>query len=137
VIVSVLYLGTAVAVVLTVTYGDPATDRVAIGILLRDALGSAAIPVAAVIAVVISLGTTNAFIAGVSRLGSSLAADYWLPTPVAKISRTVVSPQCQGSRQPALASRHGAIGAPTPSLLFPQPWSLPSMSSPQPQQCGS
>lgn len=90
VIVSVLYLGTAVAVVLTGTYGDPATDRVAIGILLRDALGSAATPVAAVIAVVISLGTTNAFIAGVSRLANSLAVEHWLPTPIARISPTGV-----------------------------------------------
>lgn len=86
VIVTVLYLGTACAVVLTGTYGRPSTDRVAIGILLRDALGSAATPIAAVIAVVISLGTTNAFIAGVSRLACSLAADHWLPTPVARIT---------------------------------------------------
>lgn len=90
VIVTVLYLGTACAVVLTGTYGRPATDRVAIGILLRDALGSAAIPIAAVIAVVISLGTTNAFIAGVSRLAGSLAADHWLPTPFARTTRTGV-----------------------------------------------
>ncbi|WP_353649161.1 amino acid permease [Nakamurella sp. A5-74] len=90
VIVSVLYLGTACAVVLTGTYGDPATDRVAIGILLQEALGAAAGPVAAVIAVVISLGTTNAFIAGVSRLGHSLAADRWLPTPIATINRNGV-----------------------------------------------
>jgi len=90
VIVSALYLGTACAVVLTGTYGRPETDRVAIGILLRDALGSAATPIAAVIAVVISLGTTNAFITGVSRLANSLAADHWLPTPVAKITRTGV-----------------------------------------------
>jgi len=87
VIVTVLYLGTACAVVLTGTYGRPSTDRVAVGILLRDALGPAATSIAAVIAVVISLGTTNAFIAGVSRLAGSLAADHWLPTPVARITR--------------------------------------------------
>jgi amino acid efflux transporter len=86
VIVTVLYLGTASAVVLTGTYGRPSTDRVAIGILLQHSLGSAATPVAAVIAVIVSLGTTNAFIAGVSRLASSLAADHWLPSPIARIT---------------------------------------------------
>lgn len=42
------------------------------------------------IAVVISLGTTNAFIAGVSLLANSLAADHWLPAPVARITRSGV-----------------------------------------------
>ncbi|WP_157509075.1 hypothetical protein [Luteipulveratus halotolerans] len=35
----------------------------------------------------ISLGTANAFIAGVSRLAHSLAASGWLPRPVAVINR--------------------------------------------------
>lgn len=38
----------------------------------------------------ISLGITNAFIAGVSRLGYSLAKDHWLPTGISRISRTGV-----------------------------------------------
>jgi amino acid efflux transporter len=85
-IVSVLYLGTAAAVVLTGTYGDPGTDHVAIGLLLRTALGGTATLVAAVGALIISLGTTNAFIAGVSRLAYSLARDRWLPAPVARVA---------------------------------------------------
>jgi amino acid efflux transporter len=84
-IVSVLYLGVAAAVVLTGTYGSEHVDHVAIGLLLRDAFGGAAAPAAAVVAVVISLGTTNAFVAGVSRLGLSLAGQGWLPRPVARI----------------------------------------------------
>ncbi|WP_194924752.1 APC family permease [Catenulispora pinisilvae] len=89
-IVSVLYLGIAAAVVLTGTYGDPHTDHVAIGLLLRSAFGPGANIAAAVIAVLISLGTANAFIASVSRLGYSLARDRWLPHQSAYINRRSV-----------------------------------------------
>lgn len=89
VIVTVLYLGIAVAVALTGTYGSPETDHIAIGLLLQEAFGGHAALAAAVIAVVISLGTTNAFIAGVSRLGYSLAKEGWLPRPAAYVSSSV------------------------------------------------
>jgi amino acid efflux transporter len=88
--ITVLYLGIAAAVVLTGTYGDDRTDHIAIGLLLQGAFGGGAAPVAAVIAVVICLGTTHAFVAGLSRLGHSLAVDGWLPRPVARISRNAV-----------------------------------------------
>ena len=86
IVVTVFYVGTAAAVVLTGTYGSPAVDRVAIGRLLQSSLGSNAGVAAALIAVIISLGTTNAFVAGVSRLGYSLGRDGWLPRPVGRVS---------------------------------------------------
>jgi amino acid efflux transporter len=86
-IVSVLYLAVAAAVVLTGTYGRTSTDHLAIGTLLHDGLGVGAVDAAAVVAVVISLGTTNAFVASVSRLAYALARDGWLPQPGAHISR--------------------------------------------------
>ncbi|GAA1554255.1 APC family permease [Brevibacterium picturae] len=89
IIVTVLYLGTAAAVVLTGTYGSPETDRIAIGLLLQEAFGGYSALAAAIMAVVISLGTTNAFIAGVSRLGYSLAKEKWLPRPAAYVSNSV------------------------------------------------
>lgn len=89
-IVSVLYLGVAAAVVLTETYGSPRVDHIAIGLLLQHAFGGGAGAVAAVVAVLISLGTTNAFIAGVSRLAYGLADTGWLPQPVARITRASV-----------------------------------------------
>ncbi|MCF2570926.1 APC family permease [Brevibacterium sp. UCMA 11754] len=89
VIVTVLYLGIAVAVVLTGTYGSPEADHISIGLLLRGAFGGHAALAAAVIAVVISLGTANAFIAGVSRLGYSLAKEGWLPRPAGHVSASV------------------------------------------------
>jgi amino acid efflux transporter len=85
-LVTVLYLGIAAAVVLTGTYGNPHTDHVAIELLLQHTFGDGAAVLAAGIAVTISLGTTNAFIAGVSRLGYSLALDHWLPTPVGHVN---------------------------------------------------
>lgn len=89
-IVSVLYLGVAAAVVLTQTYGSPHLDHVAIGVLLQHAFGGEGGAVAAAVAVLISLGTTNAFIAGVSRLAYDLADTGWLPQPVARITRASV-----------------------------------------------
>lgn len=90
VIITLLYLGTAAAVVLTGTYGTPDLDHVAIGRLLQHALGAYAALGAAMLALVISLGTTNAFIAGVSRLAYSLAGEGWLPSPVRRVTRSSV-----------------------------------------------
>lgn len=89
-IVTVLYMGVAAAVVLTATYGTPAIDHVAIGLLLENLAGSHATLVAAFGALIISLGTTNAFIAGVSRLAYALARDGWLPPVVARVSTSSV-----------------------------------------------
>jgi amino acid efflux transporter len=86
VVVSVLYLAIACAVVLTGTYGSPQTDRLAIGLLLQHSLGVGASASAGVAALVISLGTTNAFVASVARLGYALGGDGWLPRPLAHIS---------------------------------------------------
>lgn len=89
-IVTVLYMGVAAAVVLTATYGTPAIDHVAIGLLLENLVGPHATIVAAFGALIISLGTTNAFIAGVSRLAYALARDGWLPPAVARVSTSSV-----------------------------------------------
>lgn len=89
VIITVLYLGIAAAVVLTGTYGTPEVDHIAIGLLLQDGLGGGAALGAAVIAVVVSLGTTRAFVAGVSRLGFALAQEGWLPRSVGRVRHSV------------------------------------------------
>ncbi|MFE2376776.1 APC family permease [Streptomyces sp. NPDC059398] len=80
-VVVVLYLGVSFAVVGTGTYGDDRLDRIAVGQVLGAGLGFSATVAAAVLATVISLGTTNAFIAAVSRLGYGLGRDGWLPAP--------------------------------------------------------
>lgn len=78
-LVTLLYVGVAVATVGTHTYGTFAVDRVAVARLLGDALGLGANGIAAVMALVISLGTANAFVAATSRLGYALARDNAFP----------------------------------------------------------
>ena len=86
-VVTVLYLAIAAAVTATGTYGDDQTDHFAIGKLMQDGIGVSAGVGAAIVALVISLGTTNAFVASVSRLGYALARDGWLPSAVGRLNR--------------------------------------------------
>jgi amino acid efflux transporter len=87
VVVTVLYLSVAAAVILTGTYGNEQLDHFAIGTLLEDAVGVNAAIGSAVLALIISLGTTNAFLASVSRLGYALARDGWFPRPLSRLTR--------------------------------------------------
>jgi amino acid efflux transporter len=89
-VVTILYLGVATAVVLTGTYGSGRVDHVALGLLLQQTFGGSASIAAAITATVISLGTTNAFIAGVSRLAYSLALSGWLPRSAGRVTRASV-----------------------------------------------
>lgn len=86
-LVTLLYVGVAIATVGTATYGSPAVDRVSVARLLGDSLGVGAANVAAFMALVISLGTSNAFVAAGSRLGYALARDGAFPPPLARLDR--------------------------------------------------
>ncbi len=86
-VVSVLYVGASISVIGTRTYGDAQTNRLSIGLIVHDRLGFSAAVATAVVALIICLGTTNAFIAGISRLGYALAREGWLPRPVARLGR--------------------------------------------------
>lgn len=90
VIVSVLYLGIAFAVVGTGAYGSEALDRVSLGVIVEHGLGLSAAGVVAFCAVVICLGTTNAFVASVARLGYALGRDGWAPRRLAQQGRNGV-----------------------------------------------
>ncbi|WP_020497271.1 APC family permease [Sciscionella marina] len=85
-IVLVLYLGVALAVVGTGTYGAPGLNRIAVGRVLGDGLGFNAETAAALVALVICLGTTNAFVASVSRLGYALGRNGWLPDRIGRLT---------------------------------------------------
>lgn len=85
-VVLILYAGVAFAVVATGSYGTPQLDRVAIGRVLGSGLGLRAATAGGVVAVVISLGTTNAFMAAISRLGYALARDGWMPSPLTRLT---------------------------------------------------
>jgi amino acid efflux transporter len=75
VLVMVLYVGVAVATIATHTYGTPTIDRTSVSRLLADSIGAPAAIAAGVMAVVISAGTCNAFVAASSRLAFALARD--------------------------------------------------------------
>lgn len=75
-IVTVLYLGLAVATVAVVTHTNsnvPLADLIGVG------FGSAGRDTTAVLAVVLSLGTMNVYVGGAAKLASALARDGHLP----------------------------------------------------------
>ncbi len=86
-LVTLLYVGVAVATVGTGTYGTPEIDRVSVARLLGDSLGVGAANVAAFMALMISLGTSNAFVAAASRLGYALARDGSFPRTLARLDQ--------------------------------------------------
>jgi amino acid efflux transporter len=89
-LVSIVYFGVSFAVVATGTYGPKQLDRVAVAHLLGASLGVSAKWLAATTAVIITLGTANAFVAATSRLGYALGRDGSLPAPMARLSRREV-----------------------------------------------
>lgn len=84
IVVSILYLGTAFAVVGTGSFGSPARDRISLGIIIDNGLGLSVVATVAVGAVIICLGTTNAFLTSISRLGFALGRDGWAPRTLAR-----------------------------------------------------
>ncbi len=87
-IITLLYLAVAAATIGAREYGGPTKDSVSVALLLSGGLGGAlrggAQVIAATVAVIVCIGTINAFIAGVARLGYALAHDDaapgWLAT---------------------------------------------------------
>ncbi|WP_199725721.1 APC family permease [Nocardiopsis sp. Huas11] len=86
-VVAVLYLGVAFAVVGTHSYGDTELDNVALARVVGDQLGVSPAIAVALAATVICLGTTNAFLASVSRLGYALGLGGWAPRPLGRLNR--------------------------------------------------
>ncbi len=82
-IITLLYLAVAAATIGAREYGGPAIDSVSVALLLSGGLGGAisggAQVIAATVAVVVCVGTINAFIAGVARLGYALALERAAP----------------------------------------------------------
>jgi amino acid efflux transporter len=80
ILVTLLYLVASLAVVATGTYGSASLDRVALAHLIAAAFGGNARIITAGVAVLITLGTTNAYAAATSRLGYALGRDHAFPT---------------------------------------------------------
>ncbi|THV33439.1 APC family permease [Glycomyces buryatensis] len=83
IIVTAVYLGLATA---TTGVLGPAAARSPVPLtdLLAYGFGSAAAPITAIVATVLTLGAMNTFMAGASRLGAALARDGAMPRPLAK-----------------------------------------------------
>lgn len=86
-LITVLFVGVAVATIGTGTYGTDELNRTVIARLLAGSSNSAVGAFAATIALLIALGTANAFIAATSRLGYALARDNVFPRPLARLDR--------------------------------------------------
>jgi amino acid efflux transporter len=86
-IITVLYLAIAAATIGARVYGSPAIDSISVALLLSGGLGVGAALIAAAIAVIVCIGTINAFIAGVARLGYALARDHAAPDWLATLDR--------------------------------------------------
>jgi amino acid efflux transporter len=83
-VITVLYVGLAVATVGTGTYGT-GNDGTTVARLLSGSLGYAAGTIASAVALAIALGTANAFVAATSRLGYALARDGSFPPPLGRV----------------------------------------------------
>ncbi|GIH95574.1 amino acid permease [Planobispora siamensis] len=99
-IVGVLYLGLAVTAI-GVLGERAATSPVPLALLLEHGAGQAARPVTAGVALLLSFGAINTYVAGGARLGAALARDGALPAWVA-------GPPVPGGRN------GGAAGGPVP-----------------------
>lgn len=89
-LITLLYLGIAIVTVGTGTYGDSQVDRTSIARMLGGSLGEAAGAVASTIALLIALGTANAFVAATSRLGYALSRAGVFPKPMARLDTHAV-----------------------------------------------
>ncbi|MEW1720141.1 amino acid permease [Streptomyces sp. NPDC093109] len=83
VVIGVLYLGLALTCVL-VLGPELANTNAPLTLLLQRGTGSAASAVTAVMALLLTFGTMNAYLAGASRLGAALARDGVLPAALSK-----------------------------------------------------
>lgn len=99
VIVGVLYFGIALSVVGTHSYSmgqrtvDQAMNNASLAQVMSKTLGAHGAAVTAVLALVICLGTTNAFVASISRLAYSLACHNVAPAWLDQIHEHRSTPQ--------------------------------------------
>lgn len=98
IIIGVLYIGIAFAVIGTASYSvgtqtmDQAMNHAAIAQVVEKVVGVNGSIVTAILAFIICLGTNNAFIASMSRLGYSLARENLAPSWLNNINKKYETP---------------------------------------------
>lgn len=82
-VIAVLYMGLAITCALVLGPRLGRTDA-PLTLLLQHGVGPAASAVTAAMAMLLTFGTMNSYLAGASRLGAALARDGALPSPLAR-----------------------------------------------------
>lgn len=89
-IIGCLFLLLSFVTIGTNTYGSIESDFSPIAVIIQNNLGIGAQVLTAVLAYLICIGTSNAFIASLAQLGYSLSRDKAFPTVLSKIHRSGV-----------------------------------------------
>ncbi|MGE1108513.1 APC family permease [Bacillus wiedmannii] len=92
VIIGVLYIGIALSVIGTKSYHINADNTTALVLVMKQALGDQLAWIIGFVAFIICLGTTNAFIASIGRLGYSLGKEEVAPCYLAQINKKRETP---------------------------------------------
>ncbi|AZJ20961.1 amino acid permease [Bacillus wiedmannii bv. thuringiensis] len=92
VIIGVLYIGIALSVIGTKSYHINADNTTALVLVMKRALGDQFAWIIGFVAFIICLGTTNAFIASIGRLGYSLGKEEVAPCYLAQINKKRETP---------------------------------------------
>ncbi|PEP16412.1 APC family permease [Bacillus wiedmannii] len=92
IIIGVLYIGIALSVIGTKSYHINADNTTALVLVMKQALGDQFAWIIGFVAFIICLGTTNAFIASIGRLGYSLGKEEVAPCYLAQINKKRETP---------------------------------------------
>ncbi|PKJ52922.1 APC family permease [Bacillus sp. SN10] len=92
VIIGILYIGIALSVIGTKSYHINANNTTALVLVIKQTLGDQFVWVIGFVAFIICLGTTNAFIASMGRLGYSLGQEEVAPRYLAQINKKRETP---------------------------------------------
>ncbi|MGE1126567.1 APC family permease [Bacillus wiedmannii] len=92
IIIGVLYIGIALSVIGTKSYHINADNTTALVLVMKQALGDQFAWIIGFVAFIICLGTTNAFIASIGRLGYSLGKTEVAPRYLARINKKRETP---------------------------------------------
>ncbi|MCU5707874.1 amino acid permease, partial [Bacillus wiedmannii] len=92
IIIGVLYIGIALSVIGTKSYYINADNTTALVLVIKQTLGDQFAWIIGFVAFIICLGTTNAFIASIGRLGYSLGKEEVAPRYLARINKKRETP---------------------------------------------
>ncbi|MFJ8526731.1 APC family permease [Bacillus sp. NPDC094106] len=92
VIIGVLYFGIAISVIGTGSYSIESDNSTALVIVIKNALGDQSSWLVGFVAFMICLGTTNAFVASMSRLGYSLGKEGFAPNYLGYLNKKSNTP---------------------------------------------